>query len=377
MKIAYFVHNLNDPAVHRRVRMLHAGGATVALIGFCRGESPPQVEGCVPINLGRTHDARLLQRVVATLGAVLSIARVRQALADAEVVMARQLEMLVIAARARRRYAPDASLVFECLDIHRLMVARSGAGRAMRFMEARLLRQCQLLVVSSQGFMREHFSRFYRRLPPVLIAENKVLAEEVDDCAAGRAMARPAGPPWRIGWFGNIRCRRSLVALAGITRRFPGKVSVIIRGRPAFTAVPDFHEIVAAHPGITFAGAYDRRSDLPRMYGDVHFAWAIDFFEAGGNSDWLLPNRLYEGSLFGAVSLAMASVETGRWLATQRAGVLLSDPLEASVDRFFAGLDEVGYGAARAAVQRIPIGALVDDDSDCQELVTALAGVRA
>ena len=33
-KIVYFVHDLSDPSVHRRVRMLVAGGAAVTLIGF-------------------------------------------------------------------------------------------------------------------------------------------------------------------------------------------------------------------------------------------------------------------------------------------------------------------------------------------------------
>jgi succinoglycan biosynthesis protein ExoL len=372
MNIAYFVHNLNDPAVHRRMRMLHSGGAKVTLIGFYRGEKPNRIEGCEPIFLGRTHDAKLLQRLIATASVALGISRFRAAVAGADVVFARQLEMLVIGARARRRFAPGATLVYECLDIHRMMISRGATGWAMRLVEGRLLGDCQLLVVSSAGFVREYFSRFYSRLPPVLMMENKMLSKEVGDAAALRQLARPAGPPWRIGWFGIIRCRRSLILLSDLTRLLPGRVEVVIRGRPAYTAIPDFDEMVAAQPGITFLGPYDRSRDLAKIYGDVHFTWAIDFFEAGGNSDWLLPNRIYEGSLFGAVALALATVETGRWLSAHGAGVQLREPFDSSLARYFRDLDIKGYLAARAAVDGIPLEALMDDDAECERLVRAL-----
>ena len=103
----------------------------------------------------------------------------------------------------------------------------------------------------------------------------------------------------------------------------PGSVEIVIRGRVATSVLPDFDAVVAATPGLSFGGPYDRARDLPALYGDVHFAWAIDFFEAGSNSDWLLPNRLYEAGLFGAVPIACRDVATGAWLAERGLGVLL------------------------------------------------------
>jgi succinoglycan biosynthesis protein ExoL len=160
--------------------------------------------------------------------------------------------------------------------------------------------------------------------------------------------------------------------LSELTRLLPGKVEVVIRGRPAYTAIPDFDQTVAAHPGITFLGPYNRSGDLPRIYGTVHFAWAFDFFEAGGNAEWLLPNRIYEASIFGVVTLALASVETGRWLDEHGVGALLSEPLETSLIRLFQGLDEKGYLADRAAVLGMPSEALMYSASDCARLVRTL-----
>ncbi len=366
MKIAYFVHDLNDPAVARRMRMLRLGGAEIRLLGFCRGVAPAVVEGVRPIVLGATSDARLMQRAVAVMRAMVTVYRCRAGVRQVDAIMARQLETLILAALARGLFAPSAGLVFECLDIHRLISTDGLAGRVLRAIEGFLLRRCGALVVSSAAFVHAHFGRRYATLPPVTLLENKVLDTERGDPLPG---ARQVGPPWRIGWYGNIRCRRSLRLLADLVADRAGQVEVEIRGRVAATAIPDFDAIVAATPGLRFCGPYDRAHDLPVMYGGVHFAWAIDFFEAGGNSDWLLPNRLYEAGLYGAVPIAVAGVETGAWLGRHHAGALLGDDTATSLSGLFADLDTHKYRAFVAAMTCIPESAFVDTAKDCHELV--------
>ncbi len=176
--------------------------------------------------------------------------------------------------------------------------------------------------------------------------------------------------PWRIGWFGVIRCRRSLALLAALAQ--PGLVEVVIRGRPAPSAVPEFDRVVAATPGLTFLGGYDRGVDLARIYGAVDFTWAMDFFEADGSSDWLLPNRLYEGGLFGSVALALRSTQTGAWLAARQAGVLLDEPLERTLPAWFAELTPARYELASTAIPRQDV---VCDTADCRQLVAELASL--
>ena len=221
MKLVYFVHDLNDPAVHRRMRMLHAGGAVVSLIGFHRGAAPAAVDGVVPRPLGRTADARLWQRAVTVLGAALSIPRWRSLFAGAEAIVARQLETLVLASLARRLLAPSVPLIFECLDIHRLMGAPGLAGRMLRAVERHLLARCQRLVVSSPHFVRAHFARVHRLLPDVTLIENKALAFEFDAPQA----AGPAAPvrrplAHRLVWRHSLRpqpapARRPRARLSG------------------------------------------------------------------------------------------------------------------------------------------------------------------
>jgi hypothetical protein len=151
---------------------------------------------------------------------------------------------------------------------------------------------------------------------------------------------------------------------------------VVIRGRPRRNVIPDFDQIVAATPGLSFLGEYDRHTELAALYGDVHFAWAVDFYEAGRNSDWLLPNRLYEGTLYGAVPLVLDSVETGRWLAARQCGVRLEDTRNRGLDRslleYFSGLDGARYAEARTALARVPLSDLLDDQAACDRFGKAL-----
>jgi hypothetical protein len=170
-----------------------------------------------------------------------------------------------------------------------------------------------------------------------------------------------------------LRCRRSLELLAELTNRLPDRVIVELRGRPARSAIPDFDAIVAAVPGLRFLGPYDRQRDLAQIYHAVHFTWAIDFYEAGGNSRWLLPNRLYEGGLHGAIPIALGTVETGRWLARHNAGVLLGDPPAEGLLRYFSALQPEDHVAAARDLAAVPRAAWIDEGNDGSRLAHALA----
>ena len=365
LHIAYFVHDLSDPAVARRVRMFEAGGARVSLIGFRRSERPPAFANLVKlIDLGRTEDAQLKKRALSVLKTWLSIGPVARAIKGADVVVARNLEVMLLAARAA---GPGAPLVYESLDIHRSLLSQGAAGRLLRAIERSLLRKTKLLITSSPAFVERYFEPVQGYRGPILLVENKPLA--LDGGPPPDRRGPEPGPPWRIGWFGMLRCAKSLGILRGLAAALPGRVEVVIAGRPALTEFGDFHAEVPS-PGVRFLGAYGP-DDLERLYGQVHFTWAIDYFEEGQNSAWLLPNRLYEGGLHGTPAIALRAVQTGRWLADHGAGLLLDDP-EADLPRLFGELTPARYAELRAAALAVPIEDLRTSSEDCRRLVARL-----
>jgi glycosyltransferase involved in cell wall biosynthesis len=288
---------------------------------------------------------------------------------DADVLIGRNLESLALAVSAGRAN-PAAGIVYECLDIHRVLLGRSLPARLVQGIERRLLRHVELLLTSSPAFVREYFNNRSSLAAPTLLVENKLLAL---DGAPAFAAAGPDGPPWVIGWFGMLRCARTFEVLAGLARRSEGKIKVRVAGRPSPAVFPEFLEQVAAVSHMDYLGPY-RSEDLPRLYGSCHFAWAIDYFEEGMNSRWLLPNRLYEAAAFGVVPIALASVETGRWLVAREAGLVLDDALSGL--EVLQELDRSGFTAMRSAVAAIPREDLIAKRGDCDAIVLACEAAR-
>lgn len=353
--------------------MLHAAGIEMIVAGFWRGTAPPDgLNGAGVLALGRTYDGALLHRAASSLGHAMFPASILQEAAKADLLMARNLEMLAIAVSVRRRLGHSPPVVYEVLDIHRLLVSQRPVARALREFERALLRDVNLLVTSSPAFLREYFQpyQFTHRALPSVIVENKLLCLPEPVPAAAEAL--PAGPPWRIGWLGMLRCRRSLEILGGIARKRPDLVEIRMSGRPTEDVGRDLekHSDCAQ---LKFGGSY-KPSDLARLYGESHFNWAIDYFEAGLNSRWLLPNRIYEGGYYDAVSLALAGTETAKWLERLGIGVVFDDP-GAQLETFLDGLTQSSYMQMKAACRRAPRDAFAADQADCARLRRQLEGV--
>ncbi|NEI72652.1 glycosyl transferase family 1 [Rhizobium lusitanum] len=377
LHILYFVHDLADPAVRRRVLMLQAGGARVTLAGFRRDDNAlAAIDGIEPIELGRTRDAQFAQRVAAVTRSAVKLRGALQSVARPDVIIGRNLEMLVLANRAKSIFGGDMPVVYECLDIHRLLLRDDMVGGALRAAERHFGSQASLLMTSSPAFVERYFRPRSGLELPIMLLENKVLAlEPAASIVAPVARPPAAGEPWKIGWFGALRCRKSLALLDDFSRRMGGRFEIVLRGRPAYSQFDDFDRVVRDAPFIHFAGPYKNPEDLAGIYNDVQFSWAIDFFEEGLNSRWLLPNRLYEGGLHGAVPIAIDGTETARFLASRRIGLMLDTADATHLAALLGEMDEQRYLAAFEAVASQDRKQWMIDRADCHGLVQRLASL--
>jgi succinoglycan biosynthesis protein ExoL len=370
-------HDLADDSVHKRVAMLRAGGADVTVAGFRRAPEPIRdVAGIEPIDFGRTRNGAFGQRVWSVCRELASFRRQRARFSQTDVIVARSLEMLAIAAGIQRTCKSRPAIVYESLDIHRLLLRPDPIGTLLRSIEGLLSNRVSALATSSPGFISNYFEPRSKVNAPIWLLENKVFPADGLPNAAILA-PRQAGPPWIIGWFGHIRCATSLSILAQLVRRNPGAIEVVIRGRPALDQFADFHGLVRQTRGLRFEGPYKNPDDLGAMYRNVHFTWAIDLYERGLNSAWLLPNRLYEGGLLGSVPIADASVETGRFLQRVGVGVTLPQPLSSSLAAFFRDLTPERYAVLEAAALHVPKATWAFSNEDCIELVRRLASLTS
>ena len=370
MHVTYFAADLTDPALERRVRMLHRGGATVDILGFRRSAVPvPTVDGVATVDLGQTFHGKLGDRLIKVLRCSLEARNWRQIVRRSDVLLARNLEMATIADAARVWANARPRLVYECLDIHGSQLGTGVRSKVLRSWERRTLRRSAAVIISSPSHVANYFDHLGVALPEVIMAENKRLLPESaqrPDCVFDERR-----PPWRIGWFGLLRCVESFQELRGLALRHPGLVDITLRGRPT-AEVQSLIDRVLPMPSMRFEGAYTQ-ADLATMYGACDFTWAIEFAgQSVENAKWALGNRLYEGSFYNVPTMALADTAMGAWLKSRRTGVLMADP-SAELDSFFRGLTAAQYHALQRSTSDIPTSDLVWTTDDCRRFNARIA----
>jgi succinoglycan biosynthesis protein ExoL len=368
VQLAFFGHDANDAAVRRRIAAFMSAGAHVRGYTMRRGAflAPPEWDN---VDLGATVDADFRQRITALIRARPILRHEAPALRGADIVYARNLDMLALAHWARGMSGSRARLVYECLDVHRFMTKANPIGAAMRAVERRLLKDTDLVIVSSPAFVREYFDVRHPGKAHTLLVENRVPPGfEYGPRPQTRA---PHSGPIRLGWFGNLRCRRSLALLLDLAAQFPERIEIVMRGAPTKTDLGDFEARIANRPNVRFGGRYRWPDDLASLYEDVDLVWAGDFHDPGANSKWLLPNRLYEGGYYGAPPLAPADSETGRWIEARGFGFTLPEPLEETFPEFFSSLDHHALDMARARLLSAPRETFAQPASELTEIIQA------
>jgi succinoglycan biosynthesis protein ExoL len=365
-QLVFFGHDAYDPAVQRRIKAFEHAGARVLAFTMRRGPAfaPPWDN----VDLGETRDAAFAQRIGALWRARPVLRAHREALRGADTFYARNLDMLALARWAKRMSGASARLVYECLDVHRFMTRTDPLGAAMRATERGLLAETSLVVVSSPAFVRDYFDRNHPGRARTLLIENR-LPWGFDYGPRPQPATREG--PIRIGWFGNLRCKRSLALLLALAERFPDRVAVSLRGAPARTELGDFEQRIAGRANVAFGGRYAWPGELAAIYADVDLVWAGDFHDPGANSKWLLPNRLYEGGYYAAPPVAPADCEAGRWIEARGFGFTLAEPLEATLPAFIERLDRARIAEARRRLLDAPESLFLQPKDELKKVLEA------
>jgi succinoglycan biosynthesis protein ExoL len=346
-RVVFFAFDIAEAAQIRRIESIRSLGHEVASVSFRRDNMNARfVPDWPDLPLGPSSNRRYLLRIWRLMRAILRVWRHREIVRGSDVWIARNIDMALLALAMRRLAGPrEVRLVYECLDIHGLFTRADALGAGMRWVEQRVLSASDLVILSSPGFLRGYFEPVQRIATPVALLENKLWT-------GTDALPRPVQPPPRkpgaplvLGWVGSLRCARSLAILAGVARHFGPRIEIRCHGNVHAHALPEFDAVLAAHRNIRRMGAYRYPEDLAAIYAGCDAVWAQDLWQAGGNSDWLLPNRIYEASYFGCPSIAVEGTETGRKVAGDGLGFTIP---EASAGALATLLEALGPDRLRA-----------------------------
>jgi len=215
--VAFFGHDWQESTVVKRIRAFSGLGLSVVGFNFRRDKFARDFQPFWEnVHLGTTQDRAYGKRLLALVRAVPTLVRHRHRLREAEFFYARNIDMCALALAGRVISGSRAPLVYEVLDVQRVFLGSGVVSRLFRWAERQLLQRSDLLVISSPGFDRHYFRGIQGYRGRLFLLENKISfaqATAVSRPAPGAAalsaqQSRPG--KWVIGWFGTLRCPKSL-----------------------------------------------------------------------------------------------------------------------------------------------------------------------
>lgn len=376
--IAYFAGDATNPTVRLRIASFLRENINVFGFTFRRQKFHSDF---VPfwnnVELGMTKDRRYYSRLRTILKGLRIMWRHRATLREVDVLYARLFDSAFLAMLMVKLLRLDAKLVYEIEDVHDVFFRQTLRARIMRFLERRILANADLVVLPSPGFSEGYLVPYQGYDKPYFLLENRIQLNEIppkDAPPSPRAEAwKQSKDRWVIGWFGTLRCRKSMRLLSEIAERLGDKVLIYTRGFPTETGLEAYMEIVDRHPNWVHEGPYLMPDDLEDLYGRVHFVWCLDFFDENGNSELLLACRMYHGGYFGAVPLFTAQSQMARHLAPHAIGHALTDPYVDQVCDLIENMDWDTYVAERQAILARRDELFLEDGSGVRALLEAIA----
>jgi succinoglycan biosynthesis protein ExoL len=382
LPVAVFGFDVAEAAQIRRIRSLIALGCEVT--SFCQrreggADFTPEWRN-IDLGLVRHNDIR-----GRALGAGAAVRRAMQGwrqLADARLVIARNLDLALIALAARRlaalragRRAPP--LVYECLDIHDLMTRQDRVGAIMRRAERQVLASAALLVVSSPGFVQNYFDPVQAYRGPVALVENKLWLglDAAQRPPRPVAQARAPGAPLTIGLVGSIRCQASVELLMRTADLMGDRLRLRISGALHEHSLSGFHQALAARSNVEWTGPYAYPAGLAQAYAGCDLVWAQDMWQRGTNSDWLLPNRIYEASWCGCPSVGLADTQTGARIIGDGLGWTIARAAPEALAALLDSLTPQDLAGQRAALLARPESDFVQQAGDVLPFLAPVSGV--
>lgn len=378
--VVYFGHDRTDSKLISRIEHLgrlgfHVLALTFYRIKFNRDYQPAWDN----VDLGCTSDYAYYQRLKSLFIGAWRLLPQRRRLAEADFILARNIDMALLALFARLISRSQAPIAYEVLDVHRLFLGKGKKHRFLRAVERWLLGRVDALIVSSEGYMRNYFWPVQNYRGSWFLLENKVPVGSVrPKTAPTEHRPKTLGKPWVIGWCGTMRCLKSLDMLTEIARRHRDTVQIYLRGYPTENGLEKLMKQIEHEPNMIYAGNYKGPDDLASVYAEIDLNWTIELWDASyqsENSQWLLPNRLYEGGCCNVPAIAMSGTETACRVEAMGIGWVVDEPVVEAVSTLLDRLTKDQYLAKCKQFERLPASNFWEID-DLEEICHSLIGLR-
>jgi succinoglycan biosynthesis protein ExoL len=362
LSVAYLTIDMNNANSRARHYGLNQAGAKTTHFTFTlSGKSLDMAQTPQDtVIVGNAKIRNLPSRLYAIIRIMLLALHRPELFRDVDIFICRNMDMAIAGFILKCIFG--GLLVYEVLDIHRLCTRKGLLGKIAKFVDRWILKKSSLLVTSSPGFVKFYFSKLGYD-GKIFLLENKVTRLPLTDSywlnRRGPVTECSGGKPIVIGYFGKLRCKQSIEILANTAIMLGGRLRVVLGGVPDDQVKDILNNVKQSCKYIEDKGPYRSPEDLEQLYRSVHLTWCIDLSDSK-NGAWLVPNRLYEGGLFGIPAIAASETETGRIVKEEKLGVCLDAPISNTLVDFIKNLTDISYDVLVSRVENVPVSRFLD-----------------
>lgn len=376
-KILYFSPEYGNPNNERQILSLTTIGFEVSVTGFRRKssfttQSLDRIKNILP--LGTAKDEAYAHRAWLLLQGLVKLFSNRAIVRSQDYFYAHHLDMAVLAVIIRRLSRSHARIIYQTIDVRKVLQKQSIAGSVLRLVERIVLSKSDVLVVSSPGFIEHYFKPKQKYDGRWVVIENKLRGDIFS--------ARPAAHKrkssnesafndgrWRIGWFGKLRMT-NFNLFCEVAKRLEDTTDFIVAGTAGGLDAGGIRAVLKPYRNITFKGEYAWPHDLFHLYQEIDFIWCLDQrpVDGDGNPTWLLPNRIYEGGYFSVPVLAYKWTQTAQMVEQYNLGWSFYEPLSEALITFVENIKESSYMDKVRHIANMPAKRFVDNGDDYVEM---------
>lgn len=285
-----------------------------------------------------------------------SINKIRQAVKKTDVIYTFGLDMLVFGWLSQiLSFNKTAHLVYEVGDIREILIGKKKINKIARALEKYLLKNVSVVVVTSNAFATEYFSKIQKsNKPKYHVIENKL---DLDFMQTSNSFekAQTKNSILTIGYFGVLRCDRTWVILKQLAEKGKGKIKIIIRGIPGVKHEHHLKDIENIDE-IEYGGSYVVPDDLPEMYGNVDIVWASYPYQGSkvGNWSWAKTIRFYESCYYKVPVFVQKGSEDCKTVEKYGIGICLDLEKPDETEEYILNIAEKNIMEWRKNISKLP-----------------------
>ncbi len=307
--ILCFFPVVGDTKDAKRVDILQKAGYNVTVVAFKRDYFISRLPDCEIIIIGKIENRKYFKRIGIM---IISLLKLRKIIKRNSVIYALSPDLAFMAFIASLNL--NKPIIMDVADIREIQVSKSIFGRLTRVLDKFIAKRCELIVVTSEAFIKEYYSKTIKvSVRDYYLLENKVdysiKLHDDEQLFLDRSKIR-------IGYFGVLRDNWTVEFLIGLLKNYPDKFEVLLAGINMIDKF-DICKLSNVEEGFSYFGPFTSPNDLLALYNSIDVI-ALFYPEHSTNVDWFnarkncRTNRFYEACYFRKPLIAFSFSEDGK-----------------------------------------------------------------